>query len=296
MSETIIDAFRRVLGPAPDAPQGSTADIVIDANVVHASEMPSIDGWQMLETDDTGALWSTPTGGGATIGESIALFNERSAVFLFTDGRAVSLNLHTMITHALNHCAHLADLVPTHSALVGVDGIWFLVIGPSGTGKSTTCLAASRGGHLVAADDTCLLRVDDGRLSAHGIPRAPSLPLAAHGLGDERPVDHRERTSEPTFDLARGWHAVDAVLLLAHGDAADSQLGSVTTMRVIETMAASAAAALSAPVTVDAVPEVLRKALTLPARLLSLGIDPTQRLESTNKALIQAARLIETSR
>jgi hypothetical protein len=59
-----------------------------------------------------------------------------------------------------------ADLV--HAGAVGISGAGVLVVGPGGTGKSTTVLAAMQGGLISAGDDYVL--IDDG------------APPTAHGL------------------------------------------------------------------------------------------------------------------
>ena len=63
-----------------------------------------------------------------------------------------------------------ADLV--HAGAVGIDGVGVLVVGPGGTGKSTTVLAAMQVGLLSAGDDYVL--VDTGS--------SPGSPPAAHAL------------------------------------------------------------------------------------------------------------------
>ncbi len=66
--------------------------------------------------------------------------------------------------HPLRRLLHVwgrgfgADLV--HAGAVGIDGVGVLVVGPGGTGKSTTVLAAMQAGMLSAGDDYVL--VDGG--------------------------------------------------------------------------------------------------------------------------------------
>jgi hypothetical protein len=63
-----------------------------------------------------------------------------------------------------------ADLV--HAGAVGIDGVGVLVIGPGGTGKSTTVLAAMNAGLSAAGDDYVLVDA--------GVPRGS--PPTAHAL------------------------------------------------------------------------------------------------------------------
>jgi hypothetical protein len=151
-------------------------------------------------------------------------------------------------------------------------------------------LAAATAGHLVASDDTCLLRCDDGVLFGHGLPRAPSLPKAAHGLDAEGPVDYRSRSSVPDFPLVQGWHQISGVLVLEHGTGPLSVLGPVAAMAVIEALTESVAGALSVDVVVDQAPSVLRAATRLGTRSMALGADASTRLASVDDALRTAAR------
>jgi hypothetical protein len=78
--------------------------------------------------------------------------------------------------HPLRHLLHEwargfgADLV--HAGAVGIDGVGVLVVGPGGTGKSTTVLAAMAAGLTAAGDDYVLVGA---------APAAGAFPTA-HGL------------------------------------------------------------------------------------------------------------------
>jgi HPr kinase/phosphorylase len=69
-----------------------------------------------------------------------------------------------------------------HGALVQVQGVGVLLLGPSGVGKSETALELVTRGHPLVADDVVELRVVDGRV----IGRAPERIrhyLEIRGLG-----------------------------------------------------------------------------------------------------------------
>jgi hypothetical protein len=285
----VLAEFHRVLGPAPAAPDGQDATIVIDAIVQSPESMPPRDGWTMVETEEGIALWTVPDGAGLTIGPSQAMLLASSAEFRFPGVEHARRSVHTFVTAAINHAARVRGFVPAHSALIGVDGVWMLLLGSSGVGKSTSCLAASTAGHLVASDDTCVLRCADGALLGHGLPRAPSLPKAAHGLDAEGPVDYRDRSSVPDFPLVQGWQQISGVLVLRHGTEPLSVLGSAAAMDVIEALTESVAGALSVDVVVDEAPSVLQAATRLPARSMALGADASTRLASVDEALRTAA-------
>lgn len=286
----VLAEFHRVLGPAPAAPDGEEADIVIEAIVQSAESMPPRDGWSLVEDDEGIALWVVPDGAALTIGPSQAILLASSAEFRFPGVDQARRSVHTFVTAAINHVARVRGFVPAHSALIGVEGVWMLLLGASGVGKSTSCLAASTAGHLVASDDTCLLRCDDGVLLGHGLPRAPSLPKAAHGLDSGGPVDYRSRSSVPDFPLVQGWHQISGVLVLQHGTDPLSVLAPAPAMDVIEALTESVAGALSVDVVVDEAPTVLQAAIRLPARSLALGADASTRLASVDDALRTAAK------
>ncbi len=295
-SPEVMAEFGRVLGPAPDVTDfDRPADVVMEAFLQPSETMPSRDDWVLIEEEGSIALWAAPGGAGLTLGNAQATLLSASAAFWFNDEEAAHRSVHSFVTAAINHVARVRGLVPAHSALIGVEGVWLLLLGSSGVGKSTSCLAASTAGHGVASDDTCLLRCDDGRLFGHGLPRAPSLPKADHGLDDGGSVDYRARTSEPDFPLVQGWHEIVGVLVLSHGEAPLTTLGSVPAMRVIEALTESVAGALSVDVVVDDAPNVLRAATKLPARSLALGSDASQRLASIDDALRAAVAEIRTA-
>jgi hypothetical protein len=71
-----------------------------------------------------------------------------------------------------------ADLL--HAGAVGIDGAGVLVVGPGGTGKSTTVLAAMAAGLVAAGDDYVLV---DAGSPAGSIPGSQSdSPPTAHAL------------------------------------------------------------------------------------------------------------------
>lgn len=296
-SPEVLEEFGRVLGPAPDASSvDAPADVVVEAFVEPVEAMPAREEWTLIEEDGAIALWVAPGGAGLTLGDSQASLSSASAELRFPHVEAAQRSLHTFVTAAINHVARVQGFVPTHSALIGVEGVWMLLLGSSGVGKSTSCLAASTAGHEVASDDTCLLRCNDGRLFGHGLPRAPSLPKADHGLDDGGPVDYRSRTSEPDFPLVQGWHEISGVLVLSHGEEPLTSVGKVPAMPVIEAITEAVAGALSVDVIVDDVPNVLRAATKLPARSLALGRDATRRLVSIDDALRAVSAEFRTGR
>lgn len=262
----------------------------MEAFVEHTDAMPPRAGWTLVEEDGPVALWDTTDGSALTLGPAQARLFASSAIFRFPDIDSARRSVHTFVTAAINHVARVQGLIPAHSALIGVDHVWMLLLGTSGVGKSTSCLAAHTAGHEVASDDTCLLRHENGRLFGHGLPRAPSLPKAAHGLEGGAALDYRDRTSEPDFPLVQGWHEIAGVLVLRHGDDELTTLESVPAMRVIEAITESVAGSLTVDVVIDDAPVVLRATSALPSRSLALGSDASQRLASIDAALRAAAR------
>ena len=65
------------------------------------------------------------------------------------------------------------DEVQVHGALVGVDGVGVLIVGPSGIGKSECALELVRRGHRLVSDDLVRVRPTQGQGSLLGT--APEL-------------------------------------------------------------------------------------------------------------------------
>lgn len=74
------------------------------------------------------------------------------------------------------------DTGTIHASCVAVDGRGLLILGPSGSGKSSLALRLMAHGARLVADDRCLVQPRDGRLIASSPPALSGL-IEARGLG-----------------------------------------------------------------------------------------------------------------
>lgn len=112
-----------------------------------------------------------------------------------------------------------------HAAAIERDGTACLILGGSGSGKSTTAFAAQRAGWRVVADDVVLLRMGGGGAEVHGLPKRLAVPQElTDGEPGARPIagDIRGRVELPFTGWMNGWHPIGNVVLSAHGDGAAS--------------------------------------------------------------------------
>jgi hypothetical protein len=193
------------------------------------------------------------------------------------------------LTHLLaQHGRHLL-----HAGAVVIDDGAVVVLGDTGSGKSTLVFAAHRLGWPVLSDDVIAVRRVGDEVTAQGLPRPVSVPRdVTDAIPGGRPVpeDYRARTELPAGTLTRDARAVQAVVAMAGDDAAGSgdpveRLGSHDTLRA----ALRAGPSLSDPAQQ---PEVLAIAAALarrPAWRLRHGAD-------TADAIADATRLLEAVR
>ena len=92
-----------------------------------------------------------------------------------------------------------------HGAALRRGTTCLLVVGDSGTGKSTLAFAASRAGWHVLADDMVVVEARPDGAIVQGIPRVPSIPGEVARFtattGDQLPDDDRDRVELVGFDL-----------------------------------------------------------------------------------------------
>jgi hypothetical protein len=79
---------------------------------------------------------------------------------------------------------HLRGVPILHAGAIAVDGAAILLMGTSGSGKSTTAAAFVRAGFPLVTDDVAALALDDGGIRVHaGYPRLRVYPDAARAAG-----------------------------------------------------------------------------------------------------------------
>jgi hypothetical protein len=138
-----------------------------------------------------------------------------------------------------------------HGAAVRRDDGALLVVGPSGSGKSSLAFAAHVAGWDVCADDMVIVDPHSARPAVQGVARVPTLPadVAADVDGEALPQDTRDRLELTWFTLDTRAAPVDAVIVCGHhdGDGAMTSISSATALEAL--VPALVLSALPQPVT-----------------------------------------------
>lgn len=175
-----------------------------------------------------------------------------------------------------------------HAAMVGRDGEGLVLLGASGSGKSTAAAAGLLAGWELLSDDLVVVRAGTDVPDAFGIPKRVTVgrqvaERIARSL-PELPADDRDRQMLPETVLTTGWRPVRALVRVGH----HRSDGEVRALSLAESLADLVPSFLEAER-----PESLRRQLPLlsalasrPGFLLAHAADPDDRLD-------RAAALLE---
>jgi hypothetical protein len=204
----------QLFGPMAEHPGPYEAEIVFDA---HAPAKPErepdefyevISLWrdgEELVVDSGGPLRAHATRTRAAVGGAKG------------DGPLGAALLRRIVHHVIAHLLSLNGRLVAHGAAVARGGKAVLLLGASGSGKSTAAYLASRSGWSLLSDDLVVVRRTDGGLDAVGIHRALAVPpdvAAADATSIEFDFRGRRR---PAVALDAGVFRVAAVALVTHG-------------------------------------------------------------------------------
>lgn len=262
--------IRELFGPMAEHPGPYEAEIVVDAAApAKPAREPDefyevISLWRAgdeLLVDSGGTLRAHATATRAVIGGAIG------------EGSSGAVMLRRIVHHVIAHLLSLNGRLVAHGAAVGRAGKAVLLLGGSGSGKSTSAYLASMAGWSLLSDDLVVVRrnVGDGRdgrdvgsgerIDAIGIHRALAVPpdvADADAAGIEFDFRGRRR---PNVTLDDRSFQVAAVALVEHGVG----IGRVEAMTGVD-MARVFLASAPAAGNTDVAAEVLRAAGVL-ARL-----------------------------
>jgi hypothetical protein len=198
------------------------------------------------------------------------------------------------VTHFLaQHGRHVI-----HAGAVLADAEAVLVLGATGTGKSTLVFSALQAGWPALADDAIALHERDGRILAEGLPRPISVPLdiAAELAGGRAvPDDRRERTELLLPALTSGAHPVAGVVVAAHGDDDDATLERLDGHATLRALM-GANTSLADPALVRDVFRIGAAVARLPAWMLAHGNVAATRVERAARQLAIVRAELRTAR
>ena len=204
-------------------------DLLID--LVTAVPAPPVD--PPAHRDGPVAVWTTE--------QSLFLSHDRggAAHLTLTDGGAGHLVLgadpgpddlwrvvRQLLFSALSWFLDRRDLLVLHGGLVSSAGGAALLLGSTGSGKSTTALALHQSGWDLHGDDLVVVTGHGDRPMAFGVPKRmavdPALALRVTGRhaapAPALPGDERGRVMLPASTFTLGWRPLTAVFVTGHDD------------------------------------------------------------------------------
>ena len=197
------------------------------------------------------------------------------------DGADLALVLRWICQPVLAYLLAPFDRFLLHAGAVGRDGRALVLLGQTGSGKSTSTYAALRAGWDVLGDDHVVLRRGSSGIEVTGIPKPLSVPgevAADLPHGARRMHDVRDRWELPADVIATGWWQLSSAVAVRHADSLGGEVEPVDRLRLLREIIAAFPASGSR--------EPLGRFMPLAGELsrlshseLRLGRDPGQRVE-----------------
>jgi hypothetical protein len=191
-----------------------------------------------------------------------------------------------LLLPVLTHLLSFRDRYILHAGSVVAGGVAYLILGGTGTGKSTLGVAAVEHGWLLLGDDMVVVHRQDERCSAAGIPRTVAVPSDVGSRLASRPLtdDHRGRWEVPTTVLERGWFPVGGLISVGHGTTNRASLQRVDGRAALSAVLRSYTSSLD-PLHLRRFFPVAAALSRLPAWELRHGAQPRTRLSEVARVL-----------
>jgi hypothetical protein len=217
------ESVERFLGGFLDA--GREPEAVVRVGAV----FPAVPRRRADQTIDGFDVWTSGAALQVRLGASGRVAaDESSAVIGIREGAAGDVfgpAFHFVVTHLLG----LRDRFVVHGAAIAYEGRAFVILGPTGTGKSTLVGATLGSDWLPLADDLVVLRTDGESVMVAGIRRAAAVPGDVGVPAGVQSVagDPRRRWVVPPDVLRPGWFPVAGLITVGHGDSPIGALNSI---------------------------------------------------------------------
>ena len=211
------------------------------------------------------------------------------------DAPALAREFRYVAMIALTHVLASRGRHVLHGGAVVCDDRALLVLGGSGTGKSTLVLAALRSGWSALTDDLVAVQRRDGTVVALGLPRPISVPrdvvVDEFAQGVAVPEDARDRIELPAATLTTSSHAVAGVIVVSRGGHVMASLEPVAAHAALR-LILGASASLADPQLLRDVFAIAAAIARLPAWSLQHGSDPSSRLDEASLRLADIRALL----
>jgi hypothetical protein len=183
---------------------------------------------------------------------------------------------------ALAHVLQRPDRLVVHAAAIARGGGARLVLGGTGTGKSTVAFGALRAGWEVLADDLVVLVDRDGAPVVWGVPRAITVPGELFTGRDVRAAHDgtRRRRELPPATISPGARPVVGVVVVDHATTPRGTVEPVSGHEALRLLLAGLAPLAARDHVHDVLP-LLARVARLPAVRLRLGADTSVRVDDT---------------
>jgi hypothetical protein len=254
-----------------------------DASLAFVAASPSAPTTAAGAVIDGLAMWAVaPDGLFLGVEGSLSAEVSARAIVVGGDAQGLASTFRFIAFVALTHLLAQHDRHLFHGGAVAADGRAVLVVGATGTGKSTAVLGAIAAGWSTLGDDMIVLRRVDGGLSVEGVPRP--VAVEAHLLAadvEARPVpgDARQRVELGAGTLVRGPRPVAGIVVPVHGSAPDAALAPLAGHDALRAMLGGNTS-LGDRAILPAVFAIAGAVARLPAWTLAHGSEPAQRVES----------------
>jgi len=204
----------RLLAPMPGHDGPYAAEIVFEA---HAPAMPDRTPDEVYEPI---RLWRAGDELFIDSGGLLRAFVTPSHVVVggvMGDGVLGALLLRRIVHHVVAHVLSVSGRLVAHGAAIGRNGQGILMLGVSGSGKSSSSYLASLAGWSLLSDDLVVVARGTSGLELIGVHRAIAVPpdvIVAEAADIEHDLRDRRR---PDVVLDANPHRLAAVVLVGHG-------------------------------------------------------------------------------
>lgn len=261
------------------------------AAIIFQGEAPSVPAREADEVYGPISLWRDGDQLTVDSGGSLRAHATPSRVVLggsLDEGWLGAMSLRRIMHHVIAHVLSLSGRLVAHGAAVGRGGGAVLLLGSSGSGKSTSAYLASLGGWSLLSDDLVVVRRTASGVEAVGVHRAIAVPPDVAG-DDAIDIEHDNRERRrPDIVLDGRTHRLAAVALVQHGAALGSVEG-VTGLSVANAFIGATPAAGNVVVAAEAL-RTAGSIATLPCFRLSLADSASERRRGTAGLFEQIAK------